>query len=144
MKRKAATERAEIPRRVRYVGLTLMIANRLKDDPKTGQGAYFDWMFLVNLYLLAISGFLSWILRLVDLPIVAYPVYFFHLMVVFVLLIFLPYTKFAHLIYRTLAMTWAIEAGLDVTPASAPAPPAPAPPAEPSAEAKPEAEGEQG
>jgi quinone-modifying oxidoreductase subunit QmoC len=37
----------------------------------------------------------------------AYPTYFLHLVSIFCLFFFAPYTKIAHLVYRTVAMLYA-------------------------------------
>ena len=58
---------------------------------------------LVILGLTTLTGFLSQGLRLAGLP-VAYAMYFVHLLLVFFLLVYIPYSKLSHLVYRTLAM----------------------------------------
>jgi len=76
---------------------------RIADAGRAGKSAYSDWLFLSILGLTTLTGFLSQWLRLADLR-VAYPMYFIHLLFVFFLLVYIPYSKFAHLIYRGLAM----------------------------------------
>ncbi len=44
----------------------------------------------------------------------AYTLWLFHEILVFALLAYLPFSKFAHLLYRTLAMTYAKQIGREV------------------------------
>ncbi|HYB41855.1 MAG TPA: quinone-interacting membrane-bound oxidoreductase complex subunit QmoC [Candidatus Methylomirabilis sp.] len=76
---------------------------RIADAGGAGKSTYSDWLFLVILGLTTLSGFLSQWLRLAGLR-AAYAMYFVHLLFIFFLLVYIPYSKFAHLIYRTLAM----------------------------------------
>lgn len=93
-------------------GLILILAalyllyKRLAADPDESPSSYFDWLFLVDVLLVGISGMLTQFFRFGDMPGVAYPTYYLHLVFVFVLLIFLPYTKFAHMFYRTFAIAY--------------------------------------
>jgi quinone-modifying oxidoreductase subunit QmoC len=50
-----------------------------------------------------VTGIASELLRLWQAP-VMYGIYYVHLVLVFALFLYAPYTKFAHLLYRTLAM----------------------------------------
>ncbi len=81
----------------------LFLWRRIADAGRAGKSAYSDWLFLSILALTTLTGFSSQWLRLADLR-VAYPMYFVHLLFVFFLLVYIPYSKFAHLIYRGLAM----------------------------------------
>src|SRR5439155_713986 len=76
---------------------------RIADDRRVGKSTYSDWLFLSILGLTTLTGFCSQWLRLAGLRL-AYPMYFVHLLFIFFLLVYIPYSKFAHLIYRTLAM----------------------------------------
>ncbi|MGA2617582.1 MAG: quinone-interacting membrane-bound oxidoreductase complex subunit QmoC [Thermoguttaceae bacterium] len=73
----------------------------LRGEPST----YFDWLLLANLLAVGISGVLCETFRYLNLPLAAYPVYFLHLVLVFVLFVSAPYSKLAHVCYRTLALT---------------------------------------
>jgi quinone-modifying oxidoreductase subunit QmoC len=53
-----------------------------------------------------VTGFAAEIFRLVNIPLLAYPIYYFHLVAVMMLFLYMPYTKFAHLVYRTTAMAF--------------------------------------
>jgi quinone-modifying oxidoreductase subunit QmoC len=93
-------------------GLALIAAlavfgyRRIADRERAGKSTYSDWLFLDVLLLTTLTGFLSQIFRLAALPRVAYPVYFVHLVFIFFLLVYIPYSKFAHLVYRTVAMLY--------------------------------------
>jgi quinone-modifying oxidoreductase, subunit QmoC len=76
---------------------------RIADARRAGKSTYSDWLFLSILGLTTLTGFFSEGLRLAGLR-VAYPMYVVHLLLIFFLLVYVPYSKFAHLIYRTLAM----------------------------------------
>jgi quinone-modifying oxidoreductase subunit QmoC len=75
----------------------------LADRTRRAASAYFDWLFLWTLLGVAATGIASELLRLGQTP-VMYGVYFVHLVLVFALFVYAPYTKFAHLLYRTLAL----------------------------------------
>lgn len=77
---------------------------RIADRGKAGKSAYSDWLFLSVLLLTTLTGFLCETLRLLAAPRLAYPAYVVHLALVFFLLVYIPYSKFAHLVYRTVAM----------------------------------------
>ena len=61
-----------------------------------------------------ITGFLSQIFRVFDTALLAYSTYYVHLILVFFLLAYLPYTKFAHIFFRTAAMIFSRWSGRDI------------------------------
>jgi len=63
-----------------------------------------DWVFLILLALAVISGFVMAILRLLNMPLTAYLAFAVHLVIVFNIMISFPFTKFAHVIYRPVAL----------------------------------------
>jgi quinone-modifying oxidoreductase subunit QmoC len=91
-----------------------------KNAPEDGyhQSTTFDWVFVWLLLLVGISGYVVEIFRFVaegsagaeayasGFAIPAYSVYFVHLVLVFGLLVYLPYSKFAHMWYRLAAMIY--------------------------------------
>ncbi|MFQ5431524.1 MAG: quinone-interacting membrane-bound oxidoreductase complex subunit QmoC [Nitrospinota bacterium] len=90
-----------------FIGVTIIVINRLTNEEKTGKSSYYDWTFILVLYLTVITGILSELTRLAEMPGAAYPVYFVHLVFVFFLIAYLPFSKFAHMIYRATAMVFA-------------------------------------
>ncbi len=87
-------------------GTVIAILNRIFNRTARSTGSYHDWFFLVVLLLVGVTGFIATTLRLYG-SISAYYAYIVHLYFVFMLLVYAPYSKFAHLLYRTVAMTYA-------------------------------------
>lgn len=85
-------------------GSILLILDRLKQS--TDQNTYFDWYLLVLALLLGVTGMLTQFVRLLGWPSVSLGVYFLHLILALNLIAFLPYTKMAHFVYRTVAITY--------------------------------------
>lgn len=83
-------------------GTSLMILNRFRNR-KEQTNTYADWFFLISFWLLSISGMLVEGARFHEWSI-AYLLYFFHLVMVWIIILYYPYTKFAHFLYRTVAM----------------------------------------
>jgi len=77
---------------------------RVADGERAGKSTYSDWLFLVLLFCTTLTGFLCEVLRLAERPGLAYPTYVVHLVLIFALLVYIPYSKFGHLVYRTVAM----------------------------------------
>ncbi len=93
------------------LGLTVVSLRRLFQREAAGRSMYFDWYFIGLLYVLVITGFALEIVRYAGFGDVAYSLYMVHLVFYFMLFTYLPFTKFAHIIYRTLALTHARQTG---------------------------------
>jgi quinone-modifying oxidoreductase subunit QmoC len=85
-------------------GTTCFLVLRVSDSLNGRAGNVFDWNFLLNVMLVALTGVASEVFRIDNVRGLAYPVYFVHLVLVFVLLATLPYTKLAHGVYRVMAL----------------------------------------
>jgi quinone-modifying oxidoreductase subunit QmoC len=105
---------ANIGAAILIVGSVLAISHRLSGDDDVGKATYFDWLFLLVVLFTGITGLLAEILRLANQPTLAYPVYFIHLTFVWFLFAYLPFSKFAHLLYRTTALVYARTAGREL------------------------------
>jgi quinone-modifying oxidoreductase subunit QmoC len=106
------------------VGVFIMIMNRKNNPKELGHAGTFDWSFLWVIVGVGITGFLTQFLRFSGPASVAYAVYFIHLIFVFYLLVYLPYSKFGHILYRTVALvymevTGRSDAAISATPAKA-------------------------
>lgn len=89
------------------LGVILVIANRLRNAEKAGLGGYYDWLFIGVVSAIVVTGILSELSRLADVAALAYPIYFIHLVCIFFLFAYAPYSKMAHMVYRTTAMVYA-------------------------------------
>jgi quinone-modifying oxidoreductase subunit QmoC len=96
------------------LGITIILLNRLGKAAKAGMGSYFDWIFLLVVIGVGATGMASWGLRVADME-VGYFVYYIHLVFVWSLFAYAPYSKFAHLFYRTTAMVFARYSGRETT-----------------------------
>ena len=91
------------------IGSCLMIRNRLAKKDEVS--SYADWQLIWLALALGATGMLAEMTRLADMAGISYFVYFLHLVFVFSLFVYLPFTKLAHLVYRTVAMAYAEYAG---------------------------------
>ncbi|NIM52661.1 MAG: hypothetical protein GTO22_26020 [Gemmatimonadales bacterium] len=96
-----------------FLGCVLMIRERLHNRDNAGSSSYFDWAFLWTLFAVVLSGFMTELLHYLRMVPHRHVAYFIHLVLVFGLLMYLPYSKFAHLLYRTAAMIYAERYGRD-------------------------------
>jgi quinone-modifying oxidoreductase, subunit QmoC len=110
------------------LGLGIMLVRRLTDPEQAGNSSYFDWFFLFTIFGTGATGLLTELFRWGGSIGGAYGLYTVHLMFVLSLLLYLPFSKFAHLGYRTVAIAWGKSAGRNMTIPVAPnyVPPAPA------------------
>jgi ferredoxin len=87
------------------LGLAYYIYLRLGRKTAVGKVSHpSDWAFLVLLLLSVLSGFVMVFFRFTNMPMAAYWTFAFHLVVVFDLLVTFPFSKFAHVIYRPVAL----------------------------------------
>ncbi len=93
------------------VGIILVIANRIKPKDAESTITYLDWSLIIAILATVSTGLLTWIGRVANLGTVAYVIYFVHLAAVFYIIAYLPYSKLAHLVYRTAAMGYAAYVG---------------------------------
>ena len=92
-------------------GAIWAVVRRLRGDAGVGTTTGADWIFLGIVAGVGITGLASETLRFAQNASVGFPVYFVHLVLAFMLLIYLPYSKFAHIFYRTAALVYAEQTG---------------------------------
>jgi quinone-modifying oxidoreductase subunit QmoC len=91
------------------VGTSLMIKNRLSKKDQASR--YFDWYLIYLAFGLGVTGMGAQLTRLAGWAFVSFATYYVHLMLVFALFAYLPFSKLAHLVYRTVAMAYNEYAG---------------------------------
>ncbi|MFA5847391.1 MAG: quinone-interacting membrane-bound oxidoreductase complex subunit QmoC [Thermodesulfovibrionales bacterium] len=92
------------------LGILLVMTNRFKNQEKAGLGGYYDWLFILLVAGVGVSGLLAQFLRMAN-TVVAYPTYVVHLCLVFFLFAYAPFSKMAHMAYRATAMIFAKQSG---------------------------------
>lgn len=89
-------------------GVTLIIMRRYgADKDKAGVTVYYDSHFIFILYITIITGILAELFRVADVAVLGFGVYYIHLVFVFALLVYAPFSKFSHLLYRFAALVHA-------------------------------------
>lgn len=89
------------------VGIILLWKNRLKmEEENNVTPTFYDWFLIWEIFAVGVTGLGAELLRWSGLAIPAYLFYYCHLVAVFMLFLYMPYTKFAHLVYRTFAMAF--------------------------------------
>jgi len=86
------------------IGCTLMVRDRMAGTGRAG--VWFDWMFLGLVAIAVLTGFACEVLHYARIDPLRYAAYVVHLATVFVLLALLPYSKFAHMVYRATALVY--------------------------------------
>ncbi len=84
-------------------GLAFLFADRVGNPRNRAASTYFDWFFLLTIGGVVVTGVISELLRMSQSSIM-YPVYFVHLVLILTLFLYAPYSKFAHMAYRAVAI----------------------------------------
>ncbi|PID76026.1 MAG: heterodisulfide reductase [Deltaproteobacteria bacterium] len=88
-------------------GIAVLWANRKRSEREANtQPTFYDWFLIWEITAVGVTGIGAQLLRWSGMPTFGYIVYFLHLVSVMMLFLYLPYTKLAHLFYRTTAYTF--------------------------------------
>lgn len=87
------------------VGTLWMNRSRMEQENKTVP-TFYDWYLIGVIMAVGVTGMAAQLFRLGDVAVMAYLFYFVHLVSVFMLFLYTPYTKLAHMVYRTFAMAF--------------------------------------
>lgn len=87
------------------VGILWVNRSRMEQENKTAV-TFYDWYLIGIIMAVGVTGMAAQFFRLGDVASMAYLFYFIHLVSVFMLFLYAPYTKLAHMVYRTFAMAF--------------------------------------
>jgi len=92
-----------------FTGIFYFINNRLKKSRENSKYSHYtDWTFLTLLFLTTLTGILLHFFRIYGMPVATYITYLIHLMVLVpMLMIEVPFSKWSHLAYRPFAIYFA-------------------------------------
>jgi len=93
------------------LGVVVIMVDRIRDAETGIPPTFYDWSLVAALLTVTLSGFLTELLHYMRLEPHRHYAYFGHLVCVFALLVYLPYSKFAHVVYRTTALVFAERIG---------------------------------
>jgi ferredoxin len=87
-----------------YGTVFFMISRMRKTEESSRVSHQSDWVFLLLILVSIISGYVMVAFKYLSMPMAAYITFAVHLVAVFDMLISLPFTKFAHVFYRPVAL----------------------------------------
>lgn len=89
------------------VGIGILWSNR-KQMEAEGKAVpnFYDWFLIWEIMAVGVTGMAAQLFRLMDIGVIAYLLYYLHLVSVMMLFLYMPYTKFAHMVYRVFAMAF--------------------------------------
>lgn len=89
------------------VGVGILWANRSRIEAENNvTPTFYDWFLIGEIMTVGITGLGAELMRLSGFATMAYLLYYCHLVAVMMLFMWMPYTKFAHLVYRTTALAF--------------------------------------
>lgn len=89
------------------VGVGILWANRSKMEADNNvKGTFYDWFLIGEIMAVGVTGLGAQLMRLADFHVMAYLLYYSHLVAVMMLFMWMPYSKFAHLVYRSVALAF--------------------------------------
>ena len=88
-------------------GLALLTARNMRLDKKKHSMSLRDWYPLLVIWLVTVTGILAQCFRLADAIKPAFVVYYLHLVFVWMLFAYLPWSRLGHIVYRTAALVYA-------------------------------------
>jgi len=97
-------------------GCLVMCHDRLKQTREVVFSTYFDWSLILLVLFVVLTGFGSEITHFARMEPHRHIVYFLHLVFAFALLMYLPYSKLAHVAYRVAALVLTEHIGRRIPP----------------------------
>lgn len=88
------------------VGLTMLTLRRTRLNPDKQSSNWYDWYLIGVIWVVGVTGALTQFFRLADWATLTYVIYYLHLVSVFMLIAYLPWSKLGHLVYRTAVITY--------------------------------------
>ncbi len=88
-------------------GMYVIWVSRKEQEKKAGaESTFYDWFLIWMILAVGVTGLLAEIFRWAGLAVFGHIIYYLHLVSVMMLFLYMPYTKFAHIVYRTFAMAF--------------------------------------
>jgi len=89
------------------VGIGILWGNRARKEAEgKATKTFYDWFLIWMIMGVGVTGLAAELLRLIGTASLGYVVYYLHLVSVMMLFLYMPYTKFAHMVYRTFALAF--------------------------------------